>query len=147
MSNVQINPLLYSDISSCADVFSMAFKAAWAKSWSLDSAVRRIQHLVHCPGVMAYTAKVDGKLAGFVIAIEEPWIFSPLCRVEELAVSVEFQRQGIGHSLINHLETICQHKNIPTIFLTTARGTNAEKFYRQMGFGESLMQHMAKSVG
>lgn len=146
MNSIVITPLVYADISACAALFSETFQAAWAQSWSIEAANRRLQHLVHCPGAMAWTARIHDELAGFLIAIEEPWIQAPLCRIEELSVAVKYQRLGVGQQLMQHLETVCQQRNIPTMFLTTAQGTTAEKFYRQMGFAESLMQHMAKRV-
>ncbi len=76
-----------------------------------------------------WVAEVDGRIVGFAVA--------DLCRfnVWALFVDPEHERRGVGRVLHDvMMEWFFEQPGVEGVWLTTAPGTRAEKFYERAGW-------------
>lgn len=59
----------------------------------------------------------------------------PFAVVENFVVHQDYQREGIGKSLMDHIENFCKEKNCSKIILQTSNeNRDARDFYTAMGY-------------
>lgn len=59
----------------------------------------------------------------------------PFAVVENFVVHQDYQREGIGKSLMDHIENFCKEKNCSKIILqTSSENRDARDFYTAMGY-------------
>lgn len=59
----------------------------------------------------------------------------PFAIVENLVVSANYQREGIGKSLVDHIEALCLEQDCSKIMLLTeSENRSARDFYTAMGY-------------
>lgn len=59
----------------------------------------------------------------------------PFAVIENFVVHQDYQREGIGKSLMDHIEGFCKEKNSSKIILqTSSENRNARDFYTAMGY-------------
>lgn len=59
----------------------------------------------------------------------------PFALLENLIVSIDYQREGIGKSMIDYIEDFCLQKDCSKIMLQTSNeNRNARDFYTAMGY-------------
>lgn len=59
----------------------------------------------------------------------------PFAIVENVIVGADYQREGIGKSLMDYIENLCLEKNCSKIMLlTSSENRNARDFYTAMGY-------------
>jgi GNAT superfamily N-acetyltransferase len=78
-----------------------------------------------------WVAEVDGRPVGFAIADLQA------CSVWALFIHPDFDRRGIGRALHDTLLSWYFSQTHEPIWLSTARGTRAESFYRCAGWRET----------
>lgn len=83
--------------------------------------------LTRAPHLHLWVLEVEGDVAG-VIGIER---FGARALLRSLAISPAYQRRGIGHRLVAHLEQDVQDKGVEQLFLLTE---TAESFFRRIGY-------------
>ena len=79
-------------------------------------------------------AESDGQVAGFAIArvIDHEW------ELENVAVSPERQRKGVGQALVRVLADIAQHSGAKAIYLEVRESNStARTLYERCGFSQS----------
>jgi len=73
----------------------------------------------------------DGGLKGILL---EGYNSDTQAEVYSFFVAVGSQNQGVGTKLFQHFENQARQKGCTEIVVDTTEGTNAEKFYKKMGF-------------
>lgn len=59
----------------------------------------------------------------------------PFAIIENFIVGKEYQREGIGKSMMDYIEAFCLEQNCSKImFLTSSENRNARDFYTAMGY-------------
>lgn len=59
----------------------------------------------------------------------------PFAVIENFVVHQDYQREGIGKSLMDHIENFCKEKECSKIILqTSSENRNARDFYTAMGY-------------
>jgi ribosomal protein S18 acetylase RimI-like enzyme len=59
----------------------------------------------------------------------------PFAVVENVIVSADYLREGIGKSMMDHIEDLCLQRNCSKIILqTSSENRNARDFYTAMGY-------------
>ena len=59
----------------------------------------------------------------------------PFALIENVVVSADYKREGIGKSLMNYIEAFCLEQNCSKIMLqTSSKNRNACDFYTAMGY-------------
>lgn len=76
---------------------------------------------------------VGRKLAGYInFKIE-----AGVCTIENLIVTDEHQRKGIGRELMKEAEKIAKESKVHKITLSTGPGWPSEKFYQSLGYKQT----------
>lgn len=76
-------------------------------------------------GVMYF--RDETRLVGFLRAMTD---FSFDCYLNDLAVDVDYQRQGIGREMVNQLKELLDDK----VLIMLISASKAEDFYKSLGF-------------
>jgi ribosomal protein S18 acetylase RimI-like enzyme len=81
----------------------------------------------------AYLAVSNGNAVGFLYVQYYAW--NQLCQIQGLAVSPEFQRQGIASTLVARAEEFARSKNARGIYVDTpTTNSGGRKFYEAIGY-------------
>jgi len=107
--------------------------------YPLDKTTERLNEIIADDQQIFLVAELDGKVAGYVQA--EHYLcsyFDPMYNVLALAVSEEFQHQGIGKQLMAELEVEAVKRGVYTIRLNSGEPRKeAHQFYQGVGFEQS----------
>jgi ribosomal protein S18 acetylase RimI-like enzyme len=80
-----------------------------------------------------YLAVSNGKAVAFLYVQFYAW--NQLCQIQGLAVSPEFQRQGVATALVARAEDFARSKNARGIYVDTpTRNISGRKFYEAIGY-------------
>ena len=80
-----------------------------------------------------YLAVSKGEAVGFLYVQYYAW--NQLCQIQGLAVSPEFQRQGIAAALVARAEEFARSKNARGIYVDTpTTNSGGRKFYEAVGY-------------
>ena len=137
------------DLVACAELYVATFREPpWNEEWSMDNAFERLSDFLAAPKSLALKAVRNGDICGFLFGKLQQSNGACHYDLEEICVSSNFLRQGIGKDLIGKLEEILLKKGVTRIYLITQRDSGPSSFYSAMGFSEndSLMV-MGKAVG
>lgn len=89
----------------------------------------------------------NSDLVGFVLGNAEPFLEGEWFYLREMCVSQDYQRQGVGTSLLNNLSATLDSCSVKNIYLATDRNIPAAKFYENNGFSQEVkMGFFYKSV-
>ena len=81
------------------------------------------------------TTEVVEKRGGIIVAFIVYWIVEDELHLLDIAVEPELQGQGLGHSLMEHLEQICELDELTFITLEVRVGNEAAvRLYKRMGY-------------
>jgi len=133
---------------------SQAIQAINEKSlgyaYPLEKTTRRIKEILLDESQIFLLAEVDGQVIGYVQA--QYYLCSyldPMYNVLALAVSEEFQHQGLGKQLMKALEVEAQKLGVSIIRLNSMESrAQAHQFYQGIGFKESdyLQKRFIKNI-
>jgi ribosomal protein S18 acetylase RimI-like enzyme len=111
-----------------------------------------ILNAVNAPDIGLFVADVERTLAGFIQVIVRDVPDTPIlvprryAVVDNLAVTEEYRRSGIGRALMETAEAWAKAKGATSIELNVyAFNQTAERFYRELGY-EILSHRMTKSL-
>lgn len=90
---------------------------------------------------MSFVFEVGGNIIGVIVAFNRGHNPIPIlkkrevCFIEIFAVDDNYQKQGIGHALFDHLVEVCKNNKINSIELMCYPfNTKASEFYEELGF-------------
>jgi ribosomal protein S18 acetylase RimI-like enzyme len=114
--------------------------------------VMAFEHFLCDENAYAFIADVDGIPAGYVcckitLSEENAYIYTTTSlHIDQMSVNEVYQRQGIGHALIERVFVLARQLGIPDVTLgVTAFNQNAQHFYQQHGF-EPITMRMRATV-
>lgn len=96
------------------------------RGWSIENLYRKVDD-----GSCMLMAKIDKKIVGLLIANHH---FGGVAFCTKLAVSKEFQRQGIGTKLIEGWAKIAKSQGVHALVLQVFAENKSIKFYESLGF-------------
>ncbi|MCM3127554.1 GNAT family N-acetyltransferase [Paenibacillus provencensis] len=125
------------DILQCVDTFINVFNQdPWNDEWSTDTAYRYLIDFTNTPGFTGVVA-VDGEeMIGFIFGTSKHWWSGKEFFINEMCVSVQKQKTGVGSALMRFLIEKLESDEISNVTLLTDRGIPAEVFYKKNGFTE-----------
>ncbi|MEK5057988.1 GNAT family N-acetyltransferase [Paenibacillus sp. FSL H7-0326] len=125
------------DLLSCVNTFISVFnQEPWNDEWSPDTAYRYLIDFTNTPGFIGVVA-VDGEeIIGFIFGATKHWWSGKEFFINEMCVSVQKQKSGVGSALIRFLIEKLESDEVGNITLLTDRGIPAEAFYKKLGFAE-----------
>ncbi len=130
----QFRLLQRTDLPACATIYAKVFSAPpWSEVWTDQAALTRLQHLYDSKGFVGMLFEKQ-EVQGFVLGTIEPFNTGNLFYLREMCMAQEVQAQGLGSQLFNAFEQQLRLHEVEQIYLATARGSNAEKFYARLGF-------------
>ena len=108
-------------------------KIGWAEQY-ISSAEQNVQNLAQDKenhGV--YVAVKEAEATGFLYVQYYAW--NQLCQIHGLAVSPEFQRQGVASALVARAEEFAHSKDARGIYVDTpTTNSGGRKFYEAIGY-------------
>nr|WP_320012436.1 GNAT family N-acetyltransferase [uncultured Desulfobulbus sp.] len=109
----------------------------WNDQWDIDKARVYLKAFIGDPCFIGYSAYQKELLIGACLGTRRYWWKGDEYYIHEIFIDKSHQRQGIGTSFMNQIQSDLLQKNIRTITLLTDRGTPADEFYEKNGFGSS----------
>lgn len=110
---------------------------AFAISFAVEQVAfeRSFAELLTHPEAFLAVAEVNGEVVGYVLGFEHLTFFANgrVAWVEEITVTEEFRRQGVGRRLMEAFEAWAQERKAKIIALATRR---AADFYAALGYEE-----------
>jgi [ribosomal protein S18]-alanine N-acetyltransferase len=96
---------------------------------------RQIAYLLTDYNTIAFVAKANGDVAGFIIAQVEVEENSAFGHIITINVSPSFRRKGIAHLLLQEIEKLLKEKGITESHLEVREDNNAAiKLYQKNGY-------------
>lgn len=131
---MNIEKLSEHDLPELAELF----KQFWGENSSLETMRTTFSRLVENPAYFLLAAKLDGKLAGFIMGVVCEELYGdcqPFLVMENFVVDKNSRKAGIGAALMKTLEQSAIERGCSQIiFLTEANRPDAIGFYRSQGY-------------
>jgi len=119
-----------------ADIFRLA--QAFATSFAVEQPAFEyaFAELLSDPKAFVAVAEQEGKVGGYILGFAHLTFFANgrVAWIEEIMVSEEHRRTGVGRRLMEAFETWARERDAKMIALATRR---AADFYRSLGYEES----------
>lgn len=100
---------------------------------------------------IVFYAEINGAVAGVLIAVEREYLPLPIyvggafVEVNELSVSKEFQRMGVGKALMERAELWAKSRGHSKMKLGVwAKNQGAVRFYEELGYTPELIRYRKK---
>lgn len=91
---------------------------------------------IDTPNTFGFTAKVNGKIAGFAYAyaLVRPDKISPMLYLHSIGLLPGYQGQGLGTKLMEYVISFAKEKGFSECFVITDKGNTAAcRLYEKMG--------------
>jgi aminoglycoside 3-N-acetyltransferase I len=148
MMDVKIIKLTHTDIDPFTDLINV-FKEVF--EWSSVPTKTHLQKILTNPTFFVFVAKADSKLVGglTVHILNSYETEKPSAYIYDLAVLAEYQRQGIGKSLIMAVNDYCRQQGFGEVFVQAETDDEqAMNFYRTTDISSELQAtHFTYSFG
>lgn len=125
------------DLLRCTHTFINVFnQEPWNDEWSAETAFQYLLDYTNTSGFIGIVAEEGKEIIGFIFGVRKPWWSGDEFFINEMCVSAEKQKTGVGSKLMKFLEEKLKMDGIENITLLTDRGIPAEIFYKKNGFTE-----------
>ena len=134
---IAIRPIEETDLPRCAAVFAQAFAALpYEDQWDPVRAERKLTKLWRAEPTCCLCAEVSGLVVGAIFCRLDSWWKGDCLVVHEFFVHPNHQRRGLGHALIEAVQTQARQQGVKGVWLIANRHAAAFKFYQQHDFYE-----------
>ncbi len=148
MMDVKIAYLTHTDIDPFTDLINV-FKKEF--EWSSVPTKTHLQKVLNNPTFLVFVARLNNKLVGglTVHILDSCETEKPSAYIYDLAVLAEYQRQGIGKSLIMAVNDYCRQHEFGEVFVQAETDDEqAVNFYRTTDISSELQAtHFTYSFG
>ena len=132
---LQVTKFKEKDLLPAAELFVAIFNdEPWNDNWQVKTAEKRLTDFLNTPKFLGVCCYEGEELLGFALGNREQWFEGEVFHLKEMGVKREKQGEGLGTSLLEKLRKQLIGTGAKGIYLVTARGTRAEKFYQKNGF-------------
>jgi aminoglycoside 6'-N-acetyltransferase I len=132
---MDIKPIHENNIEDCAKVFIQAYnQSPWNYSWNINDAIIYLQEHTSSPQFVGFVLLINDQIAGAILAHTKTWWTSKQLFIDELFVSPQFQKMGLGDKLMTHIENYAISNDLQTITLMTHKYMPAMAFYAKKDF-------------
>lgn len=110
--------------------------------YPLEDTTKKLELILSLDWQIIYVAEIDGQVAGYVQAHKYIGTFGDLfVNIMGLAVSKDFQRNGVGKALMFAAENWAQEIGAEGVRLNSgSERTEAHKFYEKIGYDKAKTQ-------
>lgn len=136
---MEIRNIDETDTEQVADLFAACFSAApWNEPWTSTAAHSRIAPMIRSETCRGAVAIHEHKIVGMAFGQVEGWMNGNLFLLQEMCVTPNSQRTGLGEMLLDYLiKEVADRDNIIAIYLLTNRDVPAASFYSKHNFAAS----------
>lgn len=121
----EVRGMTMEDGAAVAEMEHQLFPDAWSEKSVLET--------MEQPDTICLMAEKAGRAAGYLLA----YTAAGEAEIARIAVAKELQRQGVAHTLLDELETLCKSRGIRKILLDVRAGNVAARtLYTKAGFAE-----------
>lgn len=133
-----IRTMKKADIKSCAEIMCAVYNnEMWQCRWTAETANAYLEDYFTAGKFVGFVLEKENKIIGALFAHEKIWWNNSELYIDEMFVYPEFQRQGLGSSLINAAgKYVAEHK-LAGLTLCTNKYAPAPNFYRKNGFSDN----------
>ena len=123
-----IRPVTVNDLQKLADLERECFTTeAYTET--------QMQGLLESPNAIAFLAKIDADIAGFVISLVEDFEGTKLGHIVTIDVAVKHRRKGTGLTLLKAAEDALSKRKAQAVYLEVrADNTSALQLYKKQGY-------------
>lgn len=133
---IEIRECLETDLGSCGSLLCTVYaEPPYHESWSETKARDYLHRFFRIDPKGCFVAVESARILGAIFAYRYPWSTGEVLFIQELFVSKEHRRKGIGSRLIRHVSEM-EGKSL-TVALIVREGTPAADFYQRMGLSRS----------
>lgn len=121
-------------VDACALLYKKTFaEEPWYEIYDTDMIKK---YFIHCCNDTLYGGYVayDNKMYGFITYFIKPSAAGNVLYIDELCVTKEARKRGIGTSLINKVKDLLEENCCVSILIHTDKKTDAYKLYKSLGF-------------
>lgn len=137
-----ITGLQFSDINDCAEIFVRAYQETYSERWTHDIAKTRLSELWSISPDYCFVLKINGIVAGFIVARPFVWYDGTRVWLEEIVIDTQYRGKGWGKALMQTLFEECRNRNVVGYALISEKSSNAFRIYKKMGFQISDWTHL-----
>ena len=117
------------DIGACADLLAAVYsEPPYHEAWDLPDAIAYLERFREIDPDGCFIAKEDGKVKGAIFSFSYPWHAGKLVCIQELFVSAEQRRKGMGRRLLSRIS----HGERVGAWLVAHERSEAARFYQKM---------------
>jgi ribosomal-protein-alanine acetyltransferase len=138
---VTIRPVTANDVQNLVDLERECFTTeAYTE--------RQMRNLLEFSNAIAFLAKIDADIAGFVISLVEDFEGAKLGHIVTIDVAVKHRRKGIGLTLLKAAEDALSQREVRSVYLEVrAENTSALQLYRKQGYVKTEILENYYSTG
>ena len=124
------------DFDDCVRLFVAAFHAPPLNyDWlTEEKAVRYLRDLTNKPGFLGFTYRFGEPLPAFCFGAIDDYFLVNQFKIDELAVSPNYHRQGAGSEMLLAVEAHLSQRGVCYVYLHTLRSFPAHDFYLKNGY-------------
>ncbi len=131
---MSITPITKDDLPALAQLYQQLIP----NNFSLIKMEETLEKHQHNSSHLVLAAKIDGKLAGSLLAVTCDMLFGT-CQsfmvIEDVVVDHKHRRKGVGQALIHHIEEYAKKNNCSYIMLITDTDrVESQQFYTSLGY-------------
>ncbi len=157
MNDIQIKECKKEDLPQLKDIYTECIDYHVKTGYHLDKIpnapeffLEHANELIKQDDALFILAKSDNQIVGYCASkiSEKPPVYAEprYGEIENLAVSKDFQRQGVGEKLFQETVKWLQKRNIKRIeIMVTIRNPKSNNFWKKMGF-KTFMKSMDKEI-
>lgn len=136
---ITIRPTTSDDLHELAAIYTSAYNGLnIGEKWTVEKAEKLLEYFRKEQADLFFTATIDNKIAGGIIALVKPrWDGNHLTD-GEIFVSHDYQKQGVGRALIKRLflEAVEKYDAVSWDTFTHRVYEHPLKWYKSLGFEE-----------
>lgn len=141
--NVLIKSMEYSDIDDASYIFYKSFNSVGQK-WTLEFTKKRIEQ--YFDQDTCWVALADNKIVGILTSKVDYVLDHKELYIDVIAVLPEFNKLGIGTSLIQHATNYATNNNLTCLWLLSNPNIYSYNWYISSGFRESSWKVLTKNL-
>lgn len=123
------------DLSEAITLFVNCYNfEPWQDKWTPERAGEYLTELTRFPGFRGFVAASDDQLLGLCLGHIRKWWRGDDYIIEEMCVSPELQRTGIGSRMLAEIRAMLMPDQIFNLILITETRSPSEQFYLRNGF-------------
>jgi ribosomal protein S18 acetylase RimI-like enzyme len=121
--------------TSLIETYIEAFSGEpWNDVWEYDWVLKRLHWLEAVPNFIGLIAVHEDQVVGALLGYAKPFRATLDVEILELFVLPKYQGQGVGKRLVAELEQRLDSNEFGVVHLLTARDTDSEAFYKNLGY-------------